>query len=173
MSGGDGVALLSTSHPVLSGGVWANTPSSHVDLSVSALQAARTRMEKVKNARGFQFRMEPEKLVVPIDSRWIMDEILGSATLPYVPKTDTPNTVRNGLTGIVWSQLTDTDCWFLLARPAKSKGDKGHSLKCVMRIQPQFDRDNEFESGDRKYKGRMRVGFGYPDARGVDGSTGI
>jgi hypothetical protein len=172
MSGGDGVAMLSTSHPVLSGGVWANTPSSHVDLSVAALQAARTRMEKIQNARGFQYKMDAKTLVVPTDSRWIMEEILGSPTLPYVAKTDTPNTVREGLTGIVWSHLTDADSWFLLARKAKNKSDKGHQLKCVMRVAPQFDRDNDFETGDRKYKGRMRVGFGYPDARGVDGSTG-
>lgn len=170
-SGGDGAALLSTAHLVPAGGYYANCPSSHVDLSVASLQAARTRMEKLVNAAGLQWGMDASLLVVPTDSRWLMEEILGSDKLPYTAY-NTPNVVIKGLTGFVWSRLTDTDCWFILSNKAKTVGAKGHMAKCIMRLQPEFDRQNEFLSGDRQYKGRMRVGFGFPDARGIDGSTG-
>lgn len=170
-SGGDGAALLSTAHLVPAGGYYANCPSSHVDLSVASLQAARTRMEKLVNSRGLLWRMEAKTLVVPTDSRWIVAEILGSDKVPYTAD-NTPNVVRQGLTEFVWSRLTDTDSWFLLAAKATSKSAKGHMAKCVMRIRPEFGRNNEFLSGDRQYKGRMRVGFVFPDARGIDGSTG-
>ncbi len=167
----DGVALLATNHPILSGGTYANCPSSHVDLSVASLQAARTRMEKMQGARGQRWTMEATTLVVPTDSRWLMEEILGSDKLPYTAD-NTPNVVKKGLTGVVWSRLTDSDCWFLLAQKAGGLGQKGHMATCVMRIPPQFDRDNVFETGDRRYKGRMRVGFAIPDFRGIDGSIG-
>jgi hypothetical protein len=128
-------------------------------------------MAKLVNARGLQWGMDAKLLVVPTDSKWLMLEILGSDKLPYTAD-NTPNVVIQGLTGFVWSKLTDTDCWFILSDKAKTVGAKGHMAKCIMRLQPEFDRQNEFLSGDRQYKGRMRVGFGFPDCRGIDGSTG-
>ena len=171
VSAPDGVVLLSTSHPILSGGTYANTPSSPVDLSITTLQAARTRMEKMQGARGQRWSMQAEQLVVPTDSRWLVGEILGSEKLPYTAD-NTPNLVREGLTSVIWSRLTDTDCWFLLARKAGQFGQKGHMATAVIRISPEFDRDTVFLSGDRRYKGRMRVGLAIPDFRGIDGSTG-
>jgi hypothetical protein len=171
-SGGDAVALLSTSHPIPAGGVWANCPAAHVDLSVAALQAARTRMEKGQNARGLPWKIEGNKLVVPTESRWLMAEILQSDKVPYT-SDNTANVVRENLKGVTWSRLNvGNGAWFLMASAATSPGQKGHMMKCLMRVRPQFDRDNVFDSGDRRYKGRMRVGFGNPDPRGIDGSTG-
>jgi len=170
-SGGDGKALLATDHPILSGGSYANCPSVHVDLSIASLQAARIRMGKCQGARGQQWKMDASTLVFPIDSRYLAAEILNSDKMPYTAD-NTPNEVRKGLTGVEWSRLTDSDCWFLLAKKAGGMGQKGHMLTAVTRIAPEFDRDNVFESGDRRYKGRMRVGFGAWDWRGVDGSTG-
>lgn len=173
MSGGDGVAMLSTAHPVLSGGVWTNCPSTHADLSIASLQAAYTRMETVLNPRGIIKSFTPKTLVVPPASRWLMRELLETEKTPY-GSDNTKNVVRDGIDGVVWSQMTlGSGKWLLLANKAGEVGQKGHTLTCVMRIRPQFDRDTEFQTGDRRYKGRFRVAFGYPDARGIDGSTGI
>jgi hypothetical protein len=123
--------------------------------------------------RGNMWSMDAKTLAVPPDSRWLMDEILGSPTIPYIASS-TPNTVREGLTGKVWKRLAETgnDCWFVFADKAGTPGQKGHMMTCVMRLQPQFNRDNVFVSGDRRYKGRVRVGFCNPDPRGIDGSLG-
>ena len=171
-SNGDALALLSTIHPVLSGGVFSNCPATHVDLSIAALQAARTRMEKMINARGLPWAIESKKLVVPTESRWLAREILETPTTPYTANL-TKNVVIDGLELVVWQWLNvGLGCWFLLGPKAGAYGSKGHMAKCIMRITPEFDRQNEFLSGDRQYKGRMRVGFGFPDSRGIDGSIG-
>jgi len=116
--------------------------------------------------------MEAAMLVVPIESRWLMASILQSDRVPF-SADNTPNVVREGLTGVVWTHLNiGSGAWFLFAKKSATDGGKGHMAKCIMRISPEFDRQNEFLSGDRQYKGRMRVGFGFPDARGIDGSTG-
>lgn len=172
MSGGDAVAMLATTHPVLSGGYWTNCPSSHVDLSIAGLQAAYTRMETLLNPRGFARGMEAKRVVVPPASRFLAREVLEGEKMPY-SADNTPNTVNKLIDWEVWSQLTTGNGkWLLFADKAGSLGSKGHMLTCVWRIKPQFDRDNVFDSGDRRYKGRFRIGFGYPDARGIDGSTG-
>jgi hypothetical protein len=169
---GDGKALLATDHPILSGGSYANTPSSAADLSIASLKAARTRMEKMQGARGQKWPMEARTLVVPTESRWLMSEILGTDKVPY-SADNTVNVAREGITGKVWSRLVaGNGCWFILADKAGSVGSKGHMLTCVMRLSPEFDRDNIFDSGDRRYKGRFRVGFCAPDFRGIDGSLG-
>ncbi len=166
----DGVSLLSTSHPILTGGTYANTPSTQVALSITSLQAARTRMEKMQNARGLRWGLDAETLLVPTDLRWLGQEILGSPQIPYIA-TSTPNVVREGLKLVVWSKLTDANNWFLLAKKAGDLGQKGHLLSMIVREKPNFDRDNEFRTGDREYKGVMRIGIAIPDFRGVDGST--
>ena len=168
---GDGLALLSTAHTILSGGTYANTASAAVDLSVASLQAARTRLEKCQDARGRLWSLDATTLIVPSDSRWLMSEILDSPKMPYTAD-NTPNVVREGLTGKVWKRLTDTDSWFLLAGKAGDAGQKGHMLTFLSRLAAQFKRHNEFLSGDRQYRGRLRFGFCAPDFRGIDGSMG-
>jgi hypothetical protein len=127
----------------------------------------------MQNARGGLWPMEAKTLVVPTDSRWLAAELIGAGSekMPY-SADNTVNAVREGLSTVVWSRLTDEDCWFLLSAKAGSEGQKGHMLRCVMRLAPQFDRDNVFDSGDRRYKGRFRAGFGLPDWRGIDGCVG-
>ena len=171
MSGGDGKALLATDHPIPSGGVWANCPSSHVDLSIAALQAVRSRFKKMVGARGQQWALTPKTLVIPVDSYYLAHEILGSDKLPYTAD-NTKNVLRGGYDIVEWSRLTDPDCWFVHAGKPSELGGKGIGTVAVWREKPWFDRDNVFDSGDRRYKGQFRIGFGYIDGRGWDGSTG-
>lgn len=167
---GDGKALLATDHTVAVGGTYANTPAVQVDLSVAALQAARSALAKMVNARGLQWKMDAKTLAVAEDSRWLMMEVL-SDKVPYTAD-QLNNYAAQNIKGVVWSRLTDPDAWFLLSNKSTKIGDKGHMAKCIMRISPEFDKTNEFLSGDRQYKGRMRVGFGVVDPRGIYGSTG-
>ncbi len=171
MTGGDGVALLSTAHPLPAGGTWSNTPAVAADLSIASLQAGQTSLKTQVNARG-QVRGVPGKtLVVAPAKEWLMREILETPQTPY-NADNTKNVVRDGITGQTWSRLTDTDCWFLLADKAGDVGQRGHHMTKVVRIKKQFDRDTAFLSGDRQYKGRMRIGFCNPDPRGIYGSMG-
>ncbi len=167
----DGVALLSTSHPIVTGGVYANTPSAQCSLSLTALAASKLRLQKMQGSHGQMWPLQGQNLVVPPDLEQVADELLGSPTIPYL-QTDTPNVVRKGLTRVTWSRLTGATSWYLFAKKASVPGAKGHLLLAIWRKRPTFGRDNDFDSGDRRYKGRARIGFGAPDWRGVDGSYG-
>jgi phage major head subunit gpT-like protein len=170
-SGGDGKALLANDHPILSGGTFSNIPSSHCNISIAALQAGYTAMAKTQNARGIITAMLPETLVYPVDSKFLVDELLDGDKKPYTAD-NTPNSIQGILKKKMWTQLTDTNMWLLLASPAASPGAKGHCLVAVIRQDPEFGRDGVFLSGDRQYKGDQRLAFGYYDWRGTYGSTG-
>lgn len=172
MSGGDGVAMLSTAHPILSGGTYANKPSVDVDLSVAALQAARTRMRKCVNARGLKQEFSAKSLVVPIDLEYKLGEILNSDLVPYVADNTKNEIARKGIEGIVWTRLTDTNSWFLLSNKAGAPGSKGHQLTCVVREAPTFKTETVLGTRDTAANIYGRYGFGMWDWRGIDGSVG-
>lgn len=171
-SGGDGVAMLSTVHPIPSGGYWSNCPSAHADISIATLQAAALRMDVLPNARGFIRGMPGKTVVIPPASRFLVAALLESEKTPFTTD-NTKNVTAAGLTYKVWSQLTTgSGKWFLLADQASDMSSKGYKSTCVWRVRPQFLADRAFQTGDRLYKGRVRIGFINPDARGIDGSTG-
>ncbi len=171
MSGGDGVALLSTAHPIVTGGVYANKPATDASLGMATLAASKLRLQKMQGAHGQLWSLQAKTLVVPPDLEQRADELLGSDKVPYTGD-NTLNVVRKGLTRFTWSRLTSATAWFCLAQKAPRPGAKGHGQVWIWRVKPQFARDNEFLSGDRRYKGRARAGAGNWDWRGVDGSTG-
>ncbi len=170
-SGGDGVALLATTHPILSGGVYANKPSVDVDLSVANLQASQTRLERVQNARGKVRAFKGTTLFCHPNQRWLVRQILETPNMPF-GTDNTKNVIREGITPVFLSKMSDTDMWLLCAKKAATLGQRGHSATCIWRVRPTFARDNVFENGNRLYKGRFRIAFGFPDWRGIDGSTG-
>jgi hypothetical protein len=171
MSGGDGRTLLSLVHPIVTGGVYANTPATQIGLSIAALEASWLRLAKMQNARGLPWPMKGSRLVTTPDNKFLVDEILGSTNAPFTANNQL-NAVKNLYDPFLWSYLTSTGAWFVMAPKAGGVAKKGHQILCIMRISPEFERDNVFENGDRRYKGRFRVGAGYPDWRGVDGSLG-
>jgi len=63
--GGDGVALFSTAHPLISGGTNSNTPSTQVDLNETSLEAAVIQIAAWTDERGLLIAAKPKKLVVP------------------------------------------------------------------------------------------------------------
>ena len=63
--GGDGVALFSTAHPLVSGGTNSNTPAVAADLNETSLEAAVIQIAAWTDERGLLIAAQPRKLVVP------------------------------------------------------------------------------------------------------------
>ena len=61
--GGDGVALCSTSHPLVSGGV--NSHRASTDLNESALESAVIQIAAWTDERGLLINAQPRKLIIP------------------------------------------------------------------------------------------------------------
>lgn len=62
---GDGVALFSASHPLVSGGVNGNRPTTGVDLNETSLEAAVIAIAAWTDERGLLIAARPVKLIIP------------------------------------------------------------------------------------------------------------
>jgi len=189
MSGGDGQYFFDTDHPILAGGTYANKPNTGCDFSIAALQAARNSLAKVQGPQGEIIGLDAELILAPVELRWTIDQILASERTPYISYTyqsstlvgttgpEAVNVVRQGLRAVYNEFLSSSTAWFVRAKlaPFGESGrptGPGATTVAVWRMQPQFDRDGDFNTKDRKYSGVMRLGFGRWDWRYWYGNPG-
>ena len=138
-TGGDGVVLLSASHPNVSGGTYSNIQSA--DLSEAALEQAYIDIEGFTDDRGLTIACKPKSLIIPRQLRFEAHRILKSDG-----RYDTPNNDNNALkdsglfTNIVVNHyLTDADAWFV-------RTDVPDGMKYFERRGDQFEMDNDFDT---------------------------
>lgn len=166
-TGGDGVTLLSSSHPNLAGGVWSNQMTTASDLSEAALEQAVIDIASFTNDRGLLIAVRPKSLIIPRQLMFEAKRILGSDGRVGTDNNDV-NAIKNmGLIPetVVNHYLTDTDAWFI-------RTDVPHGMKYFERRADGFDMDNDFDTENAKYKASARYSFGWTDPRGVYGSAG-
>ena len=167
-SSGDGVALFSASHPLVSGGTNSNTQSTAADLNETSLEAAVIQIGKWTDERGLLIAARPQTLVIPPDLQFVAQRVMKSELRPGTADNDI-NAVRSmgvvpGGT-VVNHYLTDTDAWFLLT-------DIPNGLKHFNRVALETSMDGDFDTGNVRYKARERYSFGVSDPLGVWGSPG-
>jgi len=167
-SSGDGVALFSASHPLVSGGTNSNTQSTAADLNETSLEAAVIQIGKWTDERGLLIAARPQTLVIPPDLQFVATRVMKSELRPGTADNDI-NAVRSvgvvpGGT-IVNHYLTDTDAWFLLT-------DIPNGLKHFNRVALETSMDGDFDTGNVRYKARERYSFGVSDPLGIWGSPG-
>lgn len=119
--GGDGVALLSTSHPY-DLGVWANTPTVQLDLNESSLLTAQqTIPQTFVDEAGLRILATAEKLVVPQALQSVAHRLIFAELRPGTANND-PNVIpvvggvtnRNGIKDyVVMNYLTSQTAWFV------------------------------------------------------------
>jgi hypothetical protein len=167
-SSGDGVALFSASHPLVSGGTNSNTQSTAADLNETSLEAAVIQIGKWTDERGLMIAARPQSLVIPPDLQFVAQRVMKSELRPSTADNDI-NAIRSmgvvpGGT-IVNHYLTDTDAWFLLT-------DIPNGLKHFNRVALETSMDGDFDTGNVRYKARERYSFGVSDPLGIWGSPG-
>ena len=167
-SSGDGVALFSASHPLVSGGTNSNTQSTAADLNETSLEAAVIQIGKWTDERGLMIAARPQTLVIPPDLQFVAARVMQSELRPGTADNDI-NAVRSmgvvpGGT-VVNHYLTDTDAWFLLT-------DVPNGMKHFNRVSLETSMDGDFDTGNVRYKARERYSFGVSDPLGIWGSPG-
>jgi hypothetical protein len=175
--GGDGVALFSTSHPTMTGNQSNIIGSS--DLSESSLETGLIAISKVKDDRGILIGAQAVSLHVPTDLVFVADQILNStmSTTIGVNPTDTAvgatnlndiNSIRNqGMVPkgfFVNRRFTDTNNWFL-------KTDVPNGTKMFVRAALATKMEEDFDTGNLRFKARERYSFGWSDWRGFFGAN--
>ena len=167
-AGLDGIQLISTAHKRVdgTGGPYSNRLSTDSDLSVTSLQSAIQLMEGTTDDRDLNLNIKPKLLVITPNLKWVARELLKSEYKPHTADNEINAFRDEDLSYTVNHYLTDTNAWFLLA----DKAD--HYLKFYWRQKLKFDNDDDFDTGDAKFKATMRLAVGFTNWRGIVGTSG-
>ena len=160
---GDGLALFSASHTREDGGAVLSNTSTAAALSVSSLETALIDLRTELDGVGKRIELMPRALVIPPDLEYVAYQVLKSAYLPGSNVNDV-NPLEGRLEVIVWPYLTDTNAWFIMC--------DYHDLKWFWRRQLHTRTEEDFNTGDMLFKGRMRFSFGVNEWRGIHGNSG-
>ena len=166
--GGDGVALFSASHPLITGGVNSNIPSTPADLNETSLESAVIQISLWTDERGLLIAAKPKKLVVPSSLQFVATRLLETELRVGTADNDINAIKNNGSISegyCVNHFLTDTNAWFLTT-------DVPNGMKHFVRSPLANSMDGDFDTGNVRYKSRERYSFGWSDPLGMFGSAG-
>ena len=166
--GGDGQPLFSASHPLVSGGVNSNIPTTPTDLNETALENAVIQIAAWTDERGLLIAAKPKKLVIPpslmfVATRLLETELRVSTADNDINAIKSNGSIPEGYT--VNHFLTDPNGWFL-------KTDVPNGMKHFVRSPLANSMDGDFDTGNVRYKSRERYSFGWSDPLGIFGSQG-
>jgi len=165
-TGGDGVALFSTAHPI-DGATIGNQPSPDVDLNESSLLNAAISIRSTwKDNAGLKIHARGRKLIVPSQLEPIALRLFRSELRPGTANNDV-----NAIQGMnesfkegfmVWDYLTSSYAWFLLTN---------HDGLIWFNRKPfEMDMSVEFTTDNLLVKGYQRYVPTYYDWRAVYGT---
>ena len=166
-TGGDGVVLLSASHPTTNGNQ-SNVLATAADLSETSLESVLIQIADMKDDRGLRVAAQGTTLVIPTAYTFTAERLLESQLRTGTADNDI-NAIRSG--GYlpkgyhIMRRLTDSDAFFVLT-------DVPDGLKMFQRSPMKKGMEGDFETGNVRYKVRERYSFGFTDWRGVFGTEG-
>jgi hypothetical protein len=166
--GGDGVSLFSTAHPLVSGGTNSNRPTVATDLNETSLENAVIQIAAWTDERGLLIAAKPRKLIVPPALMFVATRLLETNLRVGTTDNDINALKNNGAIPEGYTVnhfLTDPSAWFL-------KTDVPNGLKHFERVPMSTSMDQDFDTGNNRYKARARYSFGWSDPLGMYASPG-
>jgi phage major head subunit gpT-like protein len=165
---GDGKSLFATDHPLVNGGTNSNRPTTGADLNETSLEAAVIQIAAWTDERGLLIAAKPRKLIVPPSLMFVATRLLETSLRVGTTDNDINALKSNGSIPEGYAVnhfLTDTNAWFL-------KTDVPNGLKHFVRVPLATSMDQDFDSGNNRFKSRERYSFGVSDPLGAFGSPG-
>ena len=160
----DGAYLFSASHPLVAGGTYSNLVSG--DISQANLETAINLFDNMVDDRGLPIEASPTNLVIPVELRWIVFEILKSE-LRHNTANNAVNSLNQISLNVIMSKyLTGDDDWFITSDPSQ------HRCLVYWRQEPVTDHTLDFDTGNMKTKMTYRLSRGAADWRNVVGGLG-
>ena len=167
-AGGDGVALVSSSHPLTSGGTFSNTPTTQADLNETSLEDALISIAGFVDERGLKVALRGTKLIIPRQLQFVAERLMVSNLRVGTADNDV-NAIRsmgmlpNGYA--VNDFLTDPDAFFVMT-------DAPRGFVHFERTPLSTNMEADFDTGNMRFKARERYSFGFSDPRAVFASQG-
>ena len=161
-TGGDGVELYTTAHPVLKG-TQANTLATQAALSEASLEDLCILVKKMKSFEGNFASIQTETLCVPSALEFEAERILNTVARVATANNDLNAIKRLGKfpKGFSVNQYLDSDNRFFIKTSAQD------GMKMFDRTAPEFSMDSAFDAEVSKYKIFFRNSFGWTDFRGT------
>ena len=166
-TGGDGVELFSTAHPIVAG-TFKNELSTAADLNETSLEQSLIDIAAMTDERGLKIAARGMKLIIPSELQFTAERLMKSQGRTGTADNDINAVANMGMIPqgyVVNHYLTDTDAFFI-------KTDVPNGLKMFVRSPVKTSMEGDFETGNVKYKARERYSFGFSDPRGIFGSPG-
>jgi len=166
-AGGDGVSLLSSSHPTING-TQSNLLTVAADLNETSLEQSLIDIAGFQDERGLKIAVRGMKLIIPKELQFVAERVLNSNLRVGTADND-PNAIKNmGMVpegAVVNHFLTDTDAFFI-------KTDAPNGLKHFNRAAIKTAMEGDFDTGNMRFKARERYSFGFSDWRCLFGTPG-
>jgi len=166
--GGDGVALVSASHPIVNG-TFSNQLTTPAALSQTSLEQLLIQIRNAVDNNGKRIRLTPKQIVTG-PSNVFQAEVLLKSVLRAGTADNDINPVKSmgllteGQANL--SRITSTTAWWV-------QTDAPEGLKLAMRRGLEKSMEGDFETDSMRYKATERYAFGWTDPRGVFGTPGI
>ena len=167
-TGGDGVSLISTSHPTAVG-TSSNQLTTAAALSQTSLEQMLIQIRNATDANGKRIRLNPEKIVCGPSLVFQAEVLLKSAL-----RTGTANNDINPITSMGMlsggqanvSRVTSTTAWWV-------KTDVPEGLKLAMRRGLEKSMEGDFDTDSMRYKATERYIPNWTDWRDLWGTAGV
>jgi hypothetical protein len=124
----DGDDVFSATHTLFNSTDVSNL--STADFGVSAAQAMYNHFATLTDDQGLRISLAPAYIVAHPNMRWVIGEVLGSEYAPYKATNERNVLNEENLKEIYWAEVTDTDAWFVFAKPGALDGN---GLRCYER----------------------------------------
>lgn len=162
----DGVSMINASHPNVSGGTQSNLVSG--DMNEITLEQAIIDMSNWTNDKGLRIAVMPKSLIIPAALEFEAARLLRSDGRVGTGDNDinalkSMGKFQSGV--IVNNYLTDDDAWFI--RTVVPEG-----LKYIERRPDTFAMEDDFDTGNIKFKVTNRYDFGITDWKAIQGCPG-
>ena len=164
---GDGVALISGSHPTVAG-TFSNTLATAADLNETSLEQSMIDIAAMTDERGLRVAARGVKMVIPSELQFTAERLMKSQGRTGTADNDINAIVSMGMVPQgyrVNNYLTDTDAFYILT-------DVPNGMKMFTRAPLNTAMEGYFDTGNVRYKARERYSFGVSDPRGIFGVEG-
>ena len=169
VTGGDGVPLISASHPLATGGTFSNVLSVAADLNETSLEQSLIDIASFVDERGLRIASQGRKMIIPKELQFTAERLMKSPQRTATADNDINAIASMGMVPEGYSVnnfLTDTDSFFLLT-------DVPNGLKHFVRSPIKTAIEGDFDTGNVRFKARERYSFGFSDPRCIFGNGNL
>jgi hypothetical protein len=167
-AGGDGVALNSSSHPIVNG-TFSNLLTTAANLSQTSLEQMLIQIRQAVDNNGKKIRLVPRQLIVAPGNVFQAEVLLKSVLRAGNANNDINPVKSIGLLdegAAVISRLTSPTAFWV-------QTDAPEGMKLMMRRGLEKTMEGDFETDSMRYKATERYDVGFTDPRAVYGTPGV